>query len=282
MDLSQALECLESEGAGSEPRRRRGDRRAVCGVADRGPYPPGDRADRRRFRAAPLARPALRAPVAETRRGKRRDLRRDRRLHHHARQCRRSRLADASVAAAARQAHLRGHVLDPVRGEQHHQGPGLWRARPADGGEPHDRGAPPAGCGDLQLCRHLAGAPDADRSVLPRRLRADVPDRGRADPQRAGRYVACIKRPGAGAPFRLWSALPAPSPALHDAHHRSPVLYGRDSGHRRARTGQRRVCGARHDLDPAHGTRGAALAGGRDPAADPAVPGRDLGLGLSP
>ena len=85
---------------------------------------------------------------------------------------------------------------------------------------------------------------------------------------------------------RCFSALTPPRrsalAARHDHHHRSAVLPARHPGHHRARARQGRFCRRGHDLDAAARAHHAAAAGGRDPAADPAVPGRDLGLGLPP
>ena len=164
-------------------------RRAVRGLLVRRPYPAGDRAHRRHFRAAALARDALRAAGAAARPADRCPVRCHRRLHHHAGQCRRPGLADAPPPAAARQAHLCRHLHHPVCRQQPDENSGLWRARPADGGKPRDRRRAAAGGGDGELWRHLAGAADADRFVLPHRLCADVPDLGRTDPQ--ARWSKC-------------------------------------------------------------------------------------------
>jgi hypothetical protein len=69
---------------------------------------------RRRIRGASLARRPLRASRAAPQRVHGSLLWNARRLHHDAGQCRRTRMADASSAATARQAHLCRHVRHVV------------------------------------------------------------------------------------------------------------------------------------------------------------------------
>ena len=90
----------------------------------------------------------------------------------------------ANAGGPAWQIHLLPQGLDKL----------TKRHRPAHVRESRGRRGAAAGGGDRQLCGHLAGAAHAGRIVLPHRLRADVPDRDRADARLAGRAVAGVTR----------------------------------------------------------------------------------------
>ena len=92
----------------------------------------------------------------------------------------------------------------------------------------------------------------------------------RAWPARAFSFALSLQQP----------AKPC-SPHGHEHHHRPIVLSAGDTCHRCARARQGRVCRIGDDLNPAACAATATIAGGGNPAADPALPRRDLGMGLS-
>src|SRR6266700_1915489 len=97
---------------------------------------------------------------------------------------RRSAVSGLCPPATAAEAHARGHLHDLFRRAQCPQDRALFFARPVLDRESRDLRRIAADRSRGELPRHLAGAPDAHRTVLSDRLCAGVPDLARADPER--------------------------------------------------------------------------------------------------
>ena len=211
VDLPEELERLEPGDHDSIDDHRDRRRMAARGGADRGAYSTGGRHHRGPVRTAAMAAHAVREPHAEAEHVHRRSLRGDRRLHHDAGECRGTGVADASAAARTRQAHLRRHGHDPVRGLERAEDPGVREPRLSDRRQPAARVRAAAGRGRGELRRDLAGAKDVAGDVLPDRVCADVLHRAGIDTRVGDRTVGavvldrmtpCAKSGGA---FEVWA-----------------------------------------------------------------------------